>query len=374
MRILHLTPFFAPVIGGLERVVYELCTRMAARGHDVSVWTSDLARTGRVGERVSRIDGVIVHRSRALVRLGAHASLWPSFVRTLAKGRFDIVHAHSYRHPHCDLASLRSVRGSAKFVLDPHWPAYPRSPVQSVLVRAYDATLGRRLIRSADAVLVGTPAEVPWLVAQGARRVEVLPHGIPDGWLSCPPDGQRFREEHGLDGLVVLAVGRIDESKGFHFVVEALAQLPELSFVIIGPPGPFYPALLRTIKAHGVEARVKILGLVSEDEKIRALDGCDVFIQPSLFEAFGVSTLEAMARGKACIGSRVGGLAWLLEDSGLLVAPGNVQEIADALRLLARDDVARRSIGAAARHKAEGLTWGNIVDRYERFLTHLLDD
>ena len=372
MRLAHIAPYFAPVVGGLENVVYELCTGMAARGHAVTVFTSDLTRTGRTDRGTSRVGGITVHRSRAIARLGAHASIWPGFLRTMRREAFDVVHAHPYRHPQCDLASLDSIRKDAKFVLDPHWPDYPRSASQLLVARAYDATFGRRLIRSADAILVATPLEVPWLVAQGAKRVQVLAHGVPDEWFLRPSDGASFRHEHAVQGLFVLAVGRIDESKGFQYVVEALRHVPECTFVIAGPAGPYHPRLVQVIRANGLEGRVRILGHLSEGDKLRALDSCDVFVQPSLFEAFGISTLEAMARGKACIGSRVGGLSWLLDGCGIAVEPRSAEGIGDALRLLAREESVRRELGAAARRKAETMTWSKVVDAYEQFLTQLL--
>jgi glycosyltransferase involved in cell wall biosynthesis len=102
------------------------------------------------------------------------------------------------------------------------------------------------------------------------------------------------------------------------------------------------------------------------------LDACDVYVQPSLFESFGLSALEALARSRACMGSRVGGLASLLDACGLLFEVGNVEEIARCLRLLTDDHDLRRALGAAGRAKASGFTWERIVPQYEGLLLELI--
>lgn len=372
LQILQLCPFFHPVLGGLERVVLRLSASMVARGHHVTVFTSDLSRHGRIDHRSSEIEGVKVYRFPSWFRIGPFASFWPAFCTAARTHHFDVIHAHSYRHPHCDLASLPSVRGQAKLVLQPHWPEYPRSTVGSLLARTYDGALARRLFRSCDLVLALTPLEVPWLRARGARKIKVLPNGVPEGYFG-PYIGQGFREEHGIDGFFALSVGRIDESKGFHFVVEALRLVDGVRYVIVGPRGDYYQKLVNLIRANRLEHRVTLLGELTERDLLRALDASDAFIQPSLFEAFGVSTLEALARGKPCIGSRVGGLQWLLQECGLLTEPGDVTGIARSLQALRDQDGLRHALGVAGRARAADLTWDRISTAYEEILLELVD-
>jgi glycosyltransferase involved in cell wall biosynthesis len=371
LRILQLCPFFHPVVGGLERIVLRLSVEMMARGHHVTVFTSDLTRTGRIAERSVEVEGVPVRRFPAWVRLGQFASLWPGFCRALKSQRFDIIHAHSYRHPHCDLASLRAVKGPARLILEPHWAAYPRPAVGTIATAAYDRVLGWRVFRAADLVLSATPLEVPWLHRMGARRTGVLPHGIPPGYLGRT-DGQAFRARHGIGGFLVTSVGRIDESKGFQWVVRALPRLPGVRYAIAGPPGPFYPELLGLIKSLRLEDRVLLLGHITEEEKLGLLDATDVFVHPSRFEAFGVSLLEALARGLPCVGSRVGGVPWLLEDCGLLVEPGDVDGIAERLGRLRADAGLRQSLSIAGRAKAATMTWDRVAARYEQIVSALV--
>src|ERR1700730_15322843 len=246
LHILHVCPFFYPVLGGLEKVIFQLSAAMVERGHRVTVFSSDLSRTGRIETAREVIQGIEVLRFCNWFKLGSFASFWPQFCFELRARQFDVIHAHSYRHPHCDLAAMRLMRGQAKFVLQPHWPGHPRGILGRTLANTYDAVLGNRLLRRCDLVFALTPAEVPWLRAHGAKDIRVLPNGIPARILGAV-NGQDFRRRYGIDGFCALSVGRIDEMKGFHFVVKALRLVEDLQYVIVGPPGDFHRKLVGLI-------------------------------------------------------------------------------------------------------------------------------
>lgn len=104
----------------------------------------------------------------------------------------------------------------------------------------------------------------------------------------------------------------------------------------------------------------QLSGLVSfagrVDDVSDYLRASDVFVLPSLFEALGISLVEAAACGLACIGSRTGGIVDVLADgtSGLLVTPGDEAELAEAIARLARDPGLRAALGREARARAAG--------------------
>lgn len=370
LRILQICPYFYPVWGGLEKVILQLSSAMAARGHCVTVFTSDLTHNGRLDSHTDRLGGVEIRRFPSWFRMGSFASFWPLFSLELRAREFDVVHAHSYRHPHCDLASLRVFRGGAKFVLQPHWPGHPRGFFGRGLASVYDGGLGRRLLRASDLVLALTPQEVPWLRARGARNIKIMPNGI-ETKLLTERSRLDFRRQNGIDEFFVLSLGRVEEMKGFQFVIKALHQVPSMRYVIAGSGGDFHRDIVRLIHNERLQDRVMLVGELSEDQVLSALDACDAYIQPSLFESFGLGTLEALARGKACAGSKVGGLSSLLDDCGLLFDAGDVPGIAACLQLLRDDHGLRQRLGAAGRLKATGLTWDRLVPLYEDMLLEL---
>lgn len=372
MKVLQVCPFFHPVVGGLERVVLELSKQLLRRGHHVTVFTSDLAgpSNGYLNEQHGVVEGIEVFRFKTVARLGQFAAVWPGFLPMLAKGPFDVVHVHSYRHPHTELALIGARRAGAKVILQPHWPAHPRRFFQRAVVAGYDLVRGRWFLSSGDLVVAVTPLEEAWLRAMGVRRIEVLPNGVSDHFLQAPT--RVFALPRSSGQFLLVSVGRTDRMKGFHLVVEALARVPGIRYAIAGAPGDADAELNSLIRRLGMQDRVSLLGQLEPEDVVSVLDQADAYVQPSLFEALSVATLEAMARGTPCAGSKAGGLAWLLEECGLLFAPGDVEGITQCLLRLRDDGLLRARLGDRARRKASELTWDKVGERYEQIVESVM--
>ena len=117
--------------------------------------------------------------------------------------------------------------------------------------------------------------------------------------------------------------------------------------------------LTRRAERLGIKGRVVLEGAVGQDEMAAYYAGADVFCLPSFAEGVPVVLMEAMASGRAVVATRVAGVPELVEDgvSGLLVAPGNAEELAAALQRLASSPEERESMGLAGRRK--------VVDEFD---------
>jgi glycosyltransferase involved in cell wall biosynthesis len=122
--------------------------------------------------------------------------------------------------------------------------------------------------------------------------------------------------------------------------------------VIVGE-GPDRPALEAEIERLGIGDRVRLLGERRDVPEL--LGAADVFVLSSRSEGLPVSVLEAMVAGLPVVASRVGGVGELVEDeeTGLLVAPGNPDELSTALERVLGDRELRRRLGAAGRERVE---------------------
>ncbi|HXY05922.1 MAG TPA: glycosyltransferase [Burkholderiaceae bacterium] len=162
----------------------------------------------------------------------------------------------------------------------------------------------------------------------------------------------------------ILAVGRLDEIKGFAYLVDACQRLAargvRFRCRIIGE-GPLRAPLQARINANGLADRVQLLGARKQEEVQDALYRADVFVLPSVVSARGdrdgipVALMEAMAAGTPVVSTRVSGIPELVEDgvTGLLADPGDANGLAEATaRLLASPDLAGR-LTAAARARVE---------------------
>ena len=138
--------------------------------------------------------------------------------------------------------------------------------------------------------------------------------------------------------------------------IEALARMvverPTLRLVIGGKKGSDYPALAGLAQRLGVGDRVEFRGLVSREEKIRLLQRCAVYLQPSRFEGFGLAGLEAMACGAPVVTSPVGAVPEVGGDAVEYVDGDDPSAISDAVLALLRDRSRAADLGARARARA----------------------
>jgi glycosyltransferase involved in cell wall biosynthesis len=223
------------------------------------------------------------------------------------------------------------------------------------------------MLACADRVLcVSTPVAAQFPADTG--KVEVLHNGLPLEDFEPVPVSRvdRFRAQHGLAGWRLAGVvGRIKaQRKGQDVFVEAVAELrrrgfeSHVRFVIVGLPFPgneeHLTGLRKQISSLGLDEEVVLTGEVEDIQA--AMASLDILVLPSAApEPFGGVVLEAMALGVPVVGTRAGGTIEQVDDgrTGLLVAPGNALELADAIERLLIDEAFRRSAGRAGRRRVE---------------------
>ncbi|BBU59043.1 colanic acid biosynthesis glycosyltransferase WcaL [Mameliella alba] len=173
--------------------------------------------------------------------------------------------------------------------------------------------------------------------------------------VHCGVDPDRYSPApHAGEGTHLLFVGRLAGVKGVPILVEALRRLapdtPGLRVTIIGD-GPDRAAL--EAQAQGLP--VTFTGYQSQSEVSEALSTADLFVLPSFAEGVPVVLMEAMASHVPVITTRIAGVPELVAQrtSGLLVAPGDVEGLRDAIKALTQDPLRRRRMGLEGRAKVE---------------------
>ena len=166
------------------------------------------------------------------------------------------------------------------------------------------------------------------------------------------------------DAIVIVQVSRMEELKGQRLHLEALGRLRDLpGWVcwIVGsaqrPDEARYERELHALaKQHGIGDRVRFVGQRSDVPRI--LSAADIYCQPNTGpEAFGLTLIEALQAGLPVVTSAMGGATEVVNDScGILVPPGNIDDLASALKLLVNDAELRRRMGASGPARARELT------------------
>lgn len=400
MRILHVGPMYAPAVGGGELHLQALSEGLAARGHDVTVFTANVRNGheawnsrfgGLPGEET--LNGVRVVRfhpdgGRAKQTLdqllalpggwrGANALLSPAGRELLLQGprtiqmipairrhRADVVVTFNWYWPqayHAHLAgSLARIRlvGVPLFHTMQTWCARP----------VYDGMLAR-----CRAVAVSTTHEQEYALRRGARIAEVVGVGVTPGPSSVGA-GRAIRERYDLGSHPVVGyIGRQEENKGLVALIDAArivwAEAPDMRLLLAGhgEPDRFVRAALERLTASE-RARIVNVGAFPDDEKAAIFDAIDVFAMPSKEESFGIAYLEAWLAGKPVIGARIGSTSCVIRDGedGLLADPDDPADIAKAMVRLLGDAALRQQMAGAGRAQTLAHhTWDHVLDRAE---------
>jgi phosphatidyl-myo-inositol dimannoside synthase len=220
------------------------------------------------------------------------------------------------------------------------------------------------------------------------HRIKVLHPGCDIETFQPRPQSVEMRERllgNRQAWPLLLTVGNLVERKGHDMVIRAVAELaqhlPDLRYVIVGVgPAKQY---LKTLAAElRVQDRIIFVGRVADQQLPDYYALCDVFVMPSRLrdaahdvEGFGLVFLEANACGKPVVAGRSGGIPDAVVDgeTGYLVDPESVAEIAAAIRSLGRDPTAAADMGECGRRRVvEGFTWRHAYTRVAAALDEAL--
>jgi teichuronic acid biosynthesis glycosyltransferase TuaC len=172
-------------------------------------------------------------------------------------------------------------------------------------------------------------------------------------------DREVIRQRLGLSGTVLLSVGNLLELKGHHLAIEALRRLNDVTLLIAGD-GPMKSELQALVRNLQLEARVRFLGPVPNDDLAEYYNAADALVLASSREGMANVLLESLACGTPCITTAVGGSPEIIAapEAGILMRERSV----DALVEAAQELFARRPERAATRRYAERLGWGPTTE------------
>jgi len=361
MRILQVIPVFSASFGGPVTVVRSISKELAKR-HEVTIYTTT-AVDKRHNFRSSAFEVVsdgchVNYFPRVSVFGGFNVS--PTMARALKQSlrKYDVVHLHSWRHFQ-DLAVHHYARKCrVPYVLQTHG-SLPRIMAGRRLKWIYDGLFGYRLLRDASKVIAlsQTEAEQYMSMEVPEDKIEVIPNGIDlSEYSKLPPKGS-FKKKLSLDNneKIILFLGRIHRIKGVDILIKAFAsintKLENVKLVVAGPDDGYLYEVRALARTLGIGDKIAFVGPLHGVNKLEAYVDADFLVVPSLYEIFGIVILEAYACGKPVIASRVMGPEELVLDgkTGILVNPGEINELTDAIELLLNDESKTRIMGMNAR-------------------------
>jgi glycosyltransferase involved in cell wall biosynthesis len=381
LRILQVIPAYYPAVryGGPIRSVHALCASLVRRGHQVSVYTTNIDGNADSDVPLGRpvdMDGVLVHYFPvpALRRL-----CWcPALARQLrgAIADFDLVHLHSVFLWPTYIAARVAYRAGVPYVLS------PRGSLVGDLIRGKSRLVKsvwinlveRRSLARAARLHVTAEIEGDEAKALGLKLPEIfcVPNGV--GWPSrhLPLAAGPFDS---VQRPYALFLSRINRKKGLDRLICAWKWVPQLALIIAGNDEEDYlPELKALARSEGVADRLNFIGSVSDEHKWALYENAEMFILPSYSENFGNVVAEAMAMACPVVVTPEVGLARFVREVGAgVVTSGEPSILAQAVADLHRDEFRRKRCGALGRQAAiRHLSWEGVGARMESEYNRIL--
>ena len=344
-----------PLGGGAEVHLHEIFKRIAARGHAVTLFCSSFS--GAPQEEI--IDGIKIIRSGS-------RNLFNYGVRGYYKRRF--------RHESYDVV----VDDINKIPF--YTPLFVREPLVGIVHHLFGRSIFHQASLPAGLYVYGAEALVPpvyrhtpMAVVSESSRNELIEKGFDEKNIAIVPnavDTTLYRRLPGLqqEAQVVGLLARLVKYKSVDHLLEAFTivrkEMSDARLLIVGD-GDYHPALERKAIELQLTGVTTFTGQVSGEEKVRLLNQMTVAVNCSAKEGWGLTVIEANACGVPVVASDVPGLrdAVLDEKTGLLYEYGNIEQLAQKILLVLRDEQLRKRLTGEAITWAQSFRWEDSADK-----------
>lgn len=374
LSILILTWEFPPnIVGGLARHGYGLARSLVKGNCEVHVLTTKLPNT----PSFEMVDGIHVHRITPLHELESNFLTWIAGLNLamLDKAKelsihhhYSLIHAHDWLVGTCGLMLKKEL--NIPLIATIHSTEHGRNHGIYSETQKFIDRKERQLINGADQLIVCSDymrEEMEQVFAVNADKMAIIANGIDldsteiseqTNHLDLPLDSNR---------RLIFSIGRLVKEKGFDLIIDAapvlLAKYPDIYFVIAGK-GPMYSEYEQKIKDNGLEQDVFLVGYVDDGARNLLFSKCELAIFPSLYEPFGIVSLESMILAKPTIVAKTGGLKGIVDhlNTGLFMTPGDKESLIEQVQLLLENKELATELGDKGKRVVERLfSWQRIA-------------
>lgn len=364
MRIAYVAVKGIPIGGGVEKVTEEIGSRLVAKGHEVTVYTSRDYGTTDGNYKGMDIKTVPSVNSKSLHKLSI---CFNATLDVLKKRNVDIVHVHAV--------------GPSLFSIFPRFVGIP-SVVQTHGVewqRDKWGFLGRTFLKLSDYSVVYFPNKATsvskvqrdYFRQKFGREVQYIPNGVSPverrepAWLL---------EQGIVPNRYILFAARLVAEKGTDFLIEAFRSLDtDMQLVIAGDAAHAEEYKARLRQLAGDDPRIRFLGFVTGTPMEELFSNAYIFCLPSTLEGLPVALLEAMNYGNCCVASDIPENLEALEDYGYTFRNRDIADLRRVLQeLIACPEMVTVKQTAAREHVTKNYSWDRVTDELEALYLSLL--
>jgi glycosyltransferase involved in cell wall biosynthesis len=339
---------------GVRRYARELLRALVALGEDV-----DLIAIGGDSAAVPYGVSHVEEQPHPPTNLGWSLVGLPQAAQ---RARLDVLHAPAYTAPLWGTAPVVLTIHDVSYARHPEWYPYRRDVVRRAF---YRRSARRARLVLTDSAFSGSEIAAAYGITR--ERIAVIPLGV-DARFSPSFSGNGCELPQEVSGPFVLHVGDLHERRNLATVVDAVIAARRhfggaaaVSLVLAGVDRGVGDGLCAIAAEADVPEAVIRLGPVSEDLLLSLYRCATALVYPSLYEGFGLPTLEAMACGTPVIASRAASIPEVVGDAGILLDPTDVAAWTDAIVNIVNDDDRRSEMRSRGLARATEFTWARTA-------------
>ena len=369
---LYIAMDFKPRIGGIAEHTHQIARHLTELGERITVLTPSIPGGEEFDQtcgypvirfnRPSPTNGVLI---RGLGRFGAVAKMARILFATVRRLKPDYLILD-----HWDALTSVGIVLTSRLIRTPYFLFAHRYEFAEKRNWIF---LRKMIVRAAARVICVSDYTRSLVLADGLKssNAEVIYNSIDYREIDFYREQCiQVRSPHAEPGRQsVLSVSRLVELKRIDRIIEAMpkvvSEIPNARYIVVGD-GEDADRLKRLANVSPAKNSITFVGTLTGNEKFERLDQCDLFVLPSEVEGFAIAYVEAMGFGKPVIGGRSSGTLEAIDhgETGLLVNPNDVEEIADAIICLLKNPDEARRLGENGRRRVENeLNWTMSANR-----------
>ena len=380
MKLIIVTPYFPPHIGGVENYAYNIAKGLKEEYNwEIVVMTSNHEEKKY---KEKKIDGIKIYLLPRWFKISNTPinPLWYFQIKRIIKNeRPDIINSHT-PVPFISDVALR-VRGKTKYVLTYHNDLLKSSKILNFLCKMYYLILENKTIGLSDRIIVTTElyARKSIYLSKYKEKLDFIPPGV---------DIEKFKPlkikktDKTKNILFVGVLDREHNYKGLEYLIEATAivkiKIPNLTLNIVGRGNniDFYK---KCVKENSLSENVIFHDSVSDNKLPGYYQMADLLVLPSYnnSEGFGIVLIEAGACAIPVIGTTVGGIPHVIIDNntGILVPPKDVIKLSQALHRILSDSEFAKELGMNGYKRViNEFTWERSVEKTHKLFKILCNN
>ena len=366
--------YYYPSIGGVQKIVSELSTRLTESGYTITIITCNSENVATYEKK----DGLEIIRFpcwdilNKTYPIPKPTVLSMKIISRLLMTDFHLVITHTRFYPLCLLGMIIAKIKKIPFIHMEHGSQYiiSQNLLVSLLGRIYDHSFGFLIIRFANQNICISNKTMDFVRHLGGRTSIVIHNGID---LSKYIGSKEEVSESPPDIVTITYLGRLIFAKGVQDLISIVPEIKNNFKLLIIGDGPYKPELLRLAQKTD-RTKIIFLGEKQYNEIPQLLTNTDIFVNPSYSEGFPTSVVEACAAGCAVIATDVGGTNEIIQEgiTGFLIPPGDQQALIEKINFLVENGTMRGTLGKNAHdYIRNNFSWDEILPLWINEINHL---